>query len=82
MWKLTMAQDLSIDGRMPAFVIATAATVGAFYAPSGWVKGALAGLAMTAGAAALIACGASMDARQDDAQPHWRTLKTYRVEAD
>jgi hypothetical protein len=89
MWWVTppvdvdMDQNFSSDERLPRVVVAVAAATAAIYAPNIWLKSLLAAVAATVSATVLFGSTATSHAtdRQDDSQPHWRTLKTYRVEA-
>jgi hypothetical protein len=88
MWWVTppvdvdMNQNISLDQRLPGVVVAVAAAMAAIYAPNLWLKGLLTGVAATASAAVVFGSTGESSAtdRDRDAQPHWRTLKTYRVE--
>jgi hypothetical protein len=73
----------SIDARLPKMVVAVAAAMAAIYTPNIWLKGLLAGVAATVSATVVMASyeGGSVVDSDDNAEPHWRTLKTYRVEA-
>jgi hypothetical protein len=89
MWWVTppvdvdMQENSSIDQRLPRVVVAVAAAMAAVYAPNIWLKGLLAGVAATVSATVVFgSTGLGRGAeRPEDALPHWRTLKTYRVEA-
>jgi hypothetical protein len=78
-----MERNISFDERLPKVVVATAAAIAAIYAPNIWLKGLLAAVAAAASATVVLASPESPNAsdRQRDSHPHWRTLKTYRVEA-
>lgn len=77
-----MAPHISNDDRVPKLVVAVAAAVAAVYAPSVWFRGLLAAVATTMAANVVFASTGMTDAgeSQDSSEPHWRTLKTYRVE--
>jgi len=73
----------SVRDRVPGGVVAAAAAVAAIYAPNRWLKGFLAGLAVTFGALA-VSDRPNPGPRTGTGgaeEPHWRTLKTYRVQA-
>ena len=77
-----MERNVSASERTPRLVIALAAGVAAALAPSLLLKAVLIGSATAM--LATVATGycpinAALDARDVEA-PHWRTLKTYRVE--
>ena len=80
-----MIRNVSADQHIPRIAMAIAAGVGASFAPSAWAKTGL--FATAAGLLASVASGycpitAALDSRGDNQdEPHWRTLKTYRVEA-
>jgi len=83
---LNMDQNISFDERLPRVVVAVAAAMAAIYAPNIWLKGLLAGVAATVSATVVFGASGLLDtaetaATREDAQPQWRTLKTYRVEA-
>jgi hypothetical protein len=77
-----MESNVSTSERTPRLVIALAAGVAAALAPGVLLKSVL-----VAGATAMLATVATgycpvnavLDERDGEA-PHWRTLKTYRVE--
>ena len=87
MWSATppvgveMESNISASERTPRLLIALVAGVGAALAPGVFTKSLL-----VAGATAMLATvatgycpvNAALDDR--DPQPHWRTLKTHRVE--
>jgi hypothetical protein len=79
-----MQQNLSLEQDLPKLVVAVAAAVGAIYAPNIWLRSLLAGVAATVSASVVLGSnGMSHVEESQDAseQPHWRTLKTFRVEA-
>jgi hypothetical protein len=87
MWSATspvgvdMDQTFSVDDRLPKIVVAVAAGIGAVYAPNFWLRGLLAGVAATASAIVFLGSSEARNATDSQEEPHWRTLKTYRVEA-
>jgi DUF2892 family protein len=77
-----MERNVSASERTPRLVIALAAGVAGAIAPGLLLKGVLTGAA--AALLATVATGycpinAALEDGHDDT-PHWRTLKTYRVE--
>lgn len=88
MWSATprvvaeMVTNVAASERTPRLVIALAAGVAGFLAPSLLLKGVLTGAA--AAVLATVAtgyCPINEALYQNDAEaPHWRTLKTHRVE--
>jgi hypothetical protein len=78
-----MEQNISFDERLPKVVVAAAAAMAAIYAPNIWLRGLLAGVAATVSANVVFGAGGmtSRGETPEDSPPHWRTLKTYRVEA-
>jgi hypothetical protein len=78
-----MKQNSSFDERLPKVVVAVAAAMAAIYAPNFWLRGLLAGVAATVSASVVFGSRelTSVAETTEDSQPHWRTLKTYRVEA-
>jgi hypothetical protein len=76
-----MDQTFSVDDRLPEIVVAVAAAIAAVYAPNLWLKGVLAGVAVTASAIVFLGDADARNANGSQEQPHWRTLKTFRVEA-
>jgi hypothetical protein len=76
-----MERNTSTDDRLPKLVVAVAAAVGAVYAPNVWLRGVLAAVAAAVSANVVMASAGMKSAESGKAQPHWRTLKTYRVEA-
>jgi 4-hydroxybenzoate polyprenyltransferase len=80
-----MVHNVPDTQHVPRIAMAVAAAVGAVFVGTTWLKTGL--FATAAGLLASVATGycplnAAID-RREDAQtpPHWRTLKTYRVEA-
>ena len=81
-----MMQNVSADQYVPRIAAAVAAGVGAALVPATWLKTGL--YAAAAGLLASVASGYcpinaalnEKNARHEE-EPHWRTLKTYRVEA-
>jgi len=71
----------AFDERLPRVVIAVAAAVAAVYAPNVWFKSLLAGVAATVSATVVFGRTGMGAAAANQEEPHWRTLKTYRVEA-
>jgi hypothetical protein len=78
-----MEQNISFDERLPKVVVAVAAAMAAIYAPNIWLRGLLAGVAATVSANVVFGAGGMTSRAEtpEDSPPHWRTLKTYRVEA-
>jgi hypothetical protein len=79
-----MQQNISLDQDLPKLVVAVAAAVGAVYAPNVWLRSLLAGVAATVSASVVFGAngvGRSEENRDLAEQPHWRTIKTFRVEA-
>jgi hypothetical protein len=85
MWWVTppvvadMSQYISTDDRVPRLVVAVAAAVAAVYAPNVWLRGLLAAIAATMSATVVFGSAPTNGTESREA-PHWRTLKTYRVE--
>jgi hypothetical protein len=80
--EVVMEPNVSASERTPRLVIALAAGVAAALAPGLLLKGIL--LAGATAMMATVATGycpitAALTDREP-AEPHWRTLKTYRVE--
>jgi hypothetical protein len=72
----------SFNERLPRVVVAVAAAVAAVYAPNVWLKSLLAGVAATVSATVVFSAADAIGAAAaNQEEPHWRTLKTYRVEA-
>ena len=78
-----MQQNISLDQDLPKLVVAVAAAVGAIYAPNVWLRSALAAVAATVSASVVFGSNGMTDLERQDSseEPHWRTLKTFRVEA-
>jgi hypothetical protein len=77
-----MVTNVSASERTPRLVIALAAGIAGVFAPGLLLKGLLTGAA--AAMLATVATGyCPINAARDESNaetPHWRTLKTYRVE--
>jgi hypothetical protein len=89
MWSATprvgaeMVTNVSASERTPRIVIALAAGLAGAFAPSLLLKALLAGTAvavLTTVATGYCPINAALDEGNAEA-PHWRTLKTHRVEA-
>jgi hypothetical protein len=79
-----MTQNVPAEQHIPRIAAAVAAGIGAALVPAAWLKTGL--FAAAAGLLASVATGycpltAALDSANADAEPQWRTLKTYRVEA-
>lgn len=79
-----MIQNVPADQHIPRIAMAVAAGVAAALVPSTVLKTGL--FAAAAGLLGSVATGycpinAALGRENDSDEPHWRTLKTYRVEA-
>jgi len=78
-----MVTNVSAAERTPRIAIALTAGVAGALAPSLWLKGLLTGAAvamLTTAATGYCPINAALDGENAET-PHWRTLKTHRVEA-
>ena len=80
-----MEQNIGSEERMPRIVMAVAAAIGASLTRSNLLKGAF--LAVAGGLLSTVATGycpiSAVLGRRDTAEePTWRTIRTWRVEAD
>jgi hypothetical protein len=79
-----MQQNISLEQDLPKLVVAVAAAVGAIYAPNFWLRTVLAGVAATVSASVVFGTNGMSNAEENrdrSEEPHWRTIKTFRVEA-
>jgi hypothetical protein len=78
-----MVTNVSTSERTPRIAIALAAGIAGAFAPSLLLKGLLTGAAvavLTTVATGYCPINAALDGPNTE-MPHWRTLKTHRVEA-
>jgi Protein of unknown function (DUF2892) len=78
-----MVTNVSVSERTPRIVLALTAGIAGACAPGLWLKGLLTGAAVAM--LATVATGycpinAALNGENSET-PHWRTLKTHRVEA-
>jgi hypothetical protein len=76
-----MTQNVPNEERLPRIAVAIAAGIGAAFVPTLWLKTGL--FAVAAGLLTTVAtgyCPLTEAMQRGDAEPGWRTLKTYRVE--
>jgi hypothetical protein len=78
-----MEQNVGSEERIPRIALATVAAVGAWATRSKLLKGAF--LAIAGGLLSTVATGycpiTAAVGRDTAEEPHWRTIKTWRVEA-